>query len=202
MNKYKILWSDMHSNLHHESINKLPLWFEQVKDIFDFWPFAYYPYYMRKDECGLGVEDIYSMDKVQADWEYIREFTEKVNKEGFPMFMGYEWQGAGKDGDHNVFFLKNNQNPYFPLRYSELEKNFREVDCIAIPHHLAYELGHRGKNWETHNDKFSPFAEIYSSHGSSENDESQFTMDRHIHMGPRTGVTAVEKVGRKDINLE
>ncbi|WP_261793435.1 DUF3604 domain-containing protein [Fusobacterium varium] len=193
MDKYKILWSDMHSNLHHESINKLPLWFEQVKDIFDFWPFAYYPYYMRKDECGLGVEDIYSIDKVQADWEYIREFTEKVNKEGFPMFMGYEWQGAGKDGDHNVFFLKNNQNPYFPLRYSELEKNFREVDCIAIPHHLAYELGHRGKNWETHNDKFSPFAEIYSSHGSSENDESQFTMDRHIHMGPRTGVTAVEK---------
>lgn len=55
MDKYKILWSDMHSNLHHESINKLPLWFEQVKDIFDFWPFAYYPYYMRKDECGLGV---------------------------------------------------------------------------------------------------------------------------------------------------
>lgn len=70
----------MHSNLHHESIDKLPAWFEQVKDIFDFWPFAYYPYYMRKDECGLGVEDIYPMDKVQADWEYVRKFTEKLMK--------------------------------------------------------------------------------------------------------------------------
>lgn len=25
----------------------------------DFWPIAYYPYTMRKDETGLGVEDRY-----------------------------------------------------------------------------------------------------------------------------------------------
>ena len=35
---------------------------------------------------------------------------------------------------------------------------------------FSYQLEHRGKNWETHNDKFSPFVEIYSSHGSSENE--------------------------------
>lgn len=193
MGKYKILWSDMHSNLHHEKIEELPKWFEQVKELFDFWPFAYYPYYMRKDESGLGVEDRYTDEEVEKDWEYIREFTKKVNAEGFPMFMGYEWQGAGKDGDHNIFFLNNNNLPVFPMRYEELVKKYSDEKCIGIPHHLAYQLEHRGKNWETHNDKFSPFVEIYSSHGSSENDESQIGMDRHVHMGPRTGATAVEK---------
>ena len=54
---YKILWTDMHSNIHHEQMNELPQWFDQVQKMMDFWPIAYYPYTMRKDETGLGVED-------------------------------------------------------------------------------------------------------------------------------------------------
>lgn len=190
---YKILWTDMHSNLHHERIEDLPLWFEQIKNTMDFWPFAYYPYYMRKDITGLGVEDKYSDFDIKKDWEYIRNFTDKVNKSGFPMFMGYEWQGAGLDGDHNVFFLNNNQEMHYPLRYQELKNSYLNEAAIGIPHHLAYQLEHRGKNWETHDDKFSPFVEIYSSHGSSENDYGSIDMNRHIHMGPRTGITCVER---------
>ena len=41
--------------------------------------------------------------------------------------------------------------------------------------------------------RFSPFAEIYSSHGCSENDDGPLTMNRHVHMGPRTGETTYEK---------
>ena len=190
---YRILWTDMHSNLHHESISELPKWLEQMKDTMDFWPFAYYPFYMKKDASGLGVEDKYDDDKINADWEYIREITNKANAEGFPMFMGYEWQGAGLDGDHNVFFKDNDEMMAYPLRYSELVEHFSGKNVIGIPHHLAYQLGHRGKNWETQNDEFSPFVEIYSSHGSSENDTTSIEMNRHIHMGPRTGMTAVER---------
>lgn len=189
----KILWTDMHSNLHHEVINELPKWTEQIRKTMDFWPFAYYPYYMKKDDSGLGVEDRYPLEDIQKDWEYIREFTNKINEEGFPMFMGYEWQGAGKDGDHNVFFKDNHQQMEYPLRYEELVEAYKDVDAIGIPHHLAYQEGHRGKNWSTHNDKFSPFVEIYSSHGSSENDNGPIEMSRHIHMGPRTGITCVER---------
>ena len=93
------------------------------------------------------------------------------NAEGFPMFMGYEWQGSGKDGDHNVFFLDNEQEMHHPLRYEELVKSYEGVSAIGIPHHIAYQLGSRGKNWETHNETFSPFVEIYSSHGCSESDD-------------------------------
>ena len=41
---YKILWADMHSNIHHEQMNELPQWFDQVQKMMDFWPIAYYPY--------------------------------------------------------------------------------------------------------------------------------------------------------------
>lgn len=191
--EYKKYWTDMHSNLHHEQIKDLPHWYEQVSQIMDFWPFAYYPFYMKKSQWGLGVEDIHEKELINSDWEYIREFTKKVNAEGFPMFMGYEWQGSGNDGDHNVFFLDNDQKMEHPLRYADLVKAYEGVDAIGIPHHLAYQLGSRGKNWETHNEKFSPIAEIYSSHGCSENDEGPLGMNRHIHMGPRTGVTCYEQ---------
>lgn len=190
--KYKKLWTDMHSNLHHEKMDQLPKWFDHIRQLVDFWPFAYYPFYMKATTYGLGVEDRYEDAVIERDWEYIREFTNQVNQEGYPMFMGYEWQGSGLDGDHNVFFLDNNQYQKHPYRYQDLVAAHKGVDAIGIPHHVAYQLGSRGKNWETHDETFSPLAEIYSSHGCSENDDGPLSMTRHIHMGPRTGETAYE----------
>ncbi|MDD3253562.1 MAG: hypothetical protein PHV18_13510 [Lachnospiraceae bacterium] len=190
---YKKLWTDMHSNIHHDQMEALPLWFEQIKKEMDFWPIAYYPFYMRPTECGLAVEDRYDDALIEKDWEGIKAFTRKANEEGFPMFMGYEWQGAGLDGDHNVFFLADEGEQKHPMRYQELAEEFKGQAVIGIPHHLAYQPGSRGKNWDTHDEQFSPFAEIYSSHGSSENDDGPLTMNRHVHMGPRTGETTYEK---------
>ncbi len=189
----KIYWTDMHSNLHHEKMMNLETWVQHIKQLMDFWPIAYYPYYMRPLPSGWLVEDLHDMDKIIKDWEMIRNVTNQANAEGFPMFMGYEWQGSGGDGDHNVFFKDNQQDPVFPLRYETLFELNQGKNTIAIPHHLAYQLGNRGKNWQTHHDDFSPFVEIYSSHGSSENDTDSIPMDRHIHMGTRTGQTSVSK---------
>lgn len=201
MKDYKIYWADMHANLHHEQIDSLEKWYEQLKETTDFWPIAYYPYHVRKDETGIGLEDIHDKEIVDKDWETIREFTNKVNKEGFPMFMGFEWQGSGEDGDHNVFFKDNNQNIINPLRYEDLYKAYENKGAIAIPHHTAYYLNHRGKNWDTHKELFSPFAEIYSSHGSSENDETCIPMDRHIHMGPRCDSGSLESGWKRGFHL-
>lgn len=186
-----IYWTDFHSNIHSSQMNELEKWYKQVEQIFDFWPIAYYPYGMRKDATGLDVEDKIDDSKIQQDWNQLREFTNKVNNSGYPMFMGYEWQGNGLDGDHNVFFEDNHQDPKFPLNYLELIQEYKDVEAIGIPHHTAYALNNRGKNWKNQNDTFSPFAEIYSSHGSSEMDDNSITMDRHIHMGPRCDQTSV-----------
>lgn len=186
-----IYWTDFHSNIHSDQMKDLEKWEKQIEETLDFWPVAYYPYSMRKDASGLAVEDHIPLETIQKDWEQLRAFTDHVNAQGFPMFMGYEWQGNGLDGDHNVFFKDNRQNPSFVLDYHELIDNYASVEAIGIPHHTAYQLRNRGKDWDRQNDTFSPFAEIYSSHGSSESDETSIPMERHVHMGPRTDQTSV-----------
>ena len=189
----KKLWTDLHSNIHHNQMEELDKWVEHAKAVLDFWPIAYYPFQMIKSETGAGLEDLCPKEAVEKDWEQIREKVNQVNAEGYPMFMGYEWQGCGFDGDHNVFFLDNNQPMKHPMRYEELKKAYEGEEAIAIPHHVAYQLNSRGKNWATHDEEFSPFAEIFSSHGCSENDTGPLDMERHLHMGPRTGETCYER---------
>ena len=191
--KYKILWADMHSNPHHEQIGDLDRWLDHARKNLDFWPVAYYPFYSCHLPNGLVLEETLDPEKMKEDWEKVRQLTEKANEEGFPMFMGYEWQGSGQDGDHNVFFLHNDGEMAMPLNYKDLVEHYRGQAVIGIPHHVAYQPGFRGKNWDTHDEQFSPFAEIYSSHGCSENDYGLLAMSRHSHMGPRTGETCGEQ---------
>lgn len=191
-NPGKLLWTDMHSNMHSEHMDHLDAWYNHAKEVIDFWQIAYYPYHMRPEKNGFSVEDLIPAEQYKAQWETLRAFTKSKNAlGGLPLFMGFEWQGAGEDGDHNVFYLDNDQEIHMPLRYAELLKKLPAGRAIAIPHHLAYQLGHRGKNWSTHSETFSPFAEIYSSHGSSESGYTDLHMMRHIHMGPRAGGTSV-----------
>lgn len=187
----KLLWCDLHANIHSEQLKDINTWYEFAKEMTDFWPIAYYPFHMRRDSTGIGLEDILEKEKRDADWEYIRKFVMEKSNSNYLLFMGYEWQGAGLDGDHNVFYKNLDEKLYAPLRYSELTDKLPLNEAIAIPHHLAYALGHRGKNWSTHNSLYSPFVEIYSSHGSSESDTTEIHMGRHIHMGPRTSGTDV-----------
>ena len=191
--KFKKLWTDLHSNIHHDQMEQLEKWCDHARQVMDFWPIAYYPMYMRRNESGAPLEDIYPREAIEKDWEEIRKVVKQQNEEGWPMFMGYEWQGCGFDGDHNVFFLDNDQEMLHPMRYGELRDAYQDTEAIAIPHHVAYQLKSRGKNWATHDEEFSPFAEIYSSHGCSENDTGNYDMERHLHMGPRTGETCYER---------
>jgi len=191
--KYNIYWSDLHSNIHHDQLDQLSQWFEQVKETTDFWPIAYYPYYNKPYKGNLTLESLYPETVINQDWEKIRDFTKKINELGFSMFMGYEWQGSGEDGDHNVFFKDNEQMMVFPFCYQELYAYYKDIAAIAIPHHPAYQLGFRGKNWQTQIDAFSPFVEIYSSHGCSENDQTALPMNHHVHMGPRTSKTCGQR---------
>lgn len=186
---YQVLFTDFHSNIHHNQISQLKDWYLHAGKTLDFWAVAYYPYGLRTTDGGMAVEDLLPDGKTQADWDTIRSFLQNMDDPDFPVFPGYEWQGAGLDGDHNVFY-KSDGPMVHPQRYDELCQSVGR-DAIGIPHHLAYMKGHRGKNWDTHNEAFSPIAEIYSSHGSSESGYADLPMHRHIHMGPRTGGTSV-----------
>lgn len=198
---YHRYWADMHSNIHHGQMSELEQWYEQAKQVMDFWPIAYYPFAMRRTPSGAGLEDLIPQDDYESDWEQVRCLAQKAQAEGWPLFMGYEWQGDGSDGDHNVFFLENDAPILQPRTYRALRDAFADREAIAVPHHMAYRLTSRGKNWDTHDPKFSPIAELYSSHGSSENDDGPFGMDRHVHMGPRVSSTSYEAGTRRGFRV-
>lgn len=184
----KIMWGDFHSNLHHAHIlGDFDSWYEQAKEMLDFWAVVYYPF--RPYEGSK--EDITDYEVVKEDLEIMQQkLKDKFEKDGYIVFPAYEWQGDGSDGDHNVFF-KENLTWYNPLTYKELIEKLPLGEAIAIPHHPGYAVGHRGKNWATHNPDYSPVTEIYSSHGCSEDDVSAIPLDVHIHMGPKEGAGTV-----------
>ena len=190
--KYKALYSDFHTNIHPSQIHEFEDWYEHARKVIDFWLIAYYPYEKYTFGKGLKSEREIPQERYEKDFETLKKSIRMLNDKhsDFPMFLGYEWQGAGLDGDHNVFFLDEG-DIHLPRRYEDLAKGYEGQNVIGIPHHLAYEVGHRGKNWDTHVAWFSPFAEIKSQHGSSEYGITDMAMDRHIHMGPRTGGTSV-----------
>jgi len=71
-----------------------------------------------------------------------------------------------------------------PELYAEIRR--RGLRALVIPHHTAYRTGRRGKDWSVHDERLSPFAEVFSNHGCSESDEEWIGLRRNWHMGPGT----------------
>ncbi len=203
--EYRLYWGDGHLNVHGKDIwypeltwERLERIFEAAKSHLDFLPIAYYPF-IWYEKNGLIIESCGHRDKFLDEWALIQEAVAKMNSPGtFVTFLGYEWHGNRRRyGDHNVYYLKD----YMPLDASEtlpeLYEHLRENQGIAIPHHTAYQVGERGKDWSFHDDDLSPFVEIYSSHGSSEGCDTPFTLNRNMDMGPRTsGGTVIDGLER------
>lgn len=189
--EYASYVTDLHLNLHPDQIDDLESWFDHCERVSDFFTLAYYPYQMVELAGGFGTEREMNPDLMREQWDRILAFlAEREERDGFVCFPGFEWQGTGEDGDHNVYF-KTSGEIALPARYEQLVERYRGQDVIGIPHHLAYSLGNRGKNWDTHDETFSPIAEVFSHHGCSERDMTSIPMERHIHMGPRVDETSV-----------
>ncbi|NQT51393.1 DUF3604 domain-containing protein, partial [bacterium] len=102
----------------------------------------------------------------------------------FVTFPGYEWQGDGSSGDHNVFARAEGLPVFRVDTLAELYACLRGREAIAIPHHTAYRVGLRGHDWSVHDEALSPFAELFSVHGCSETDEEWVGLRGNPHMGP------------------
>lgn len=192
--EYQSYITDLHVNLHPDQIDLLDKWYQHTKKVADFFTIAYYPYHMVPVKNGFNAEEELDEPARTKQWETIEAYLKAHNAtDDFISFLGYEWQGTGEDGDHNVYFKGNEGKLLLAPRYQDLVQEFAGQAVMGIPHHLAYSSGNRGKNWQTHDEKFSPLVEIYSHHGSSESDETNLPMNRHVHMGPRVdGNTVVD----------
>ena len=118
--KYEHLWADMHSNIHHNQMQDLDRWYQHAKQVMDFWPIAYYPFAIRRTPTGGELEDLIPSEDCARDWAQITALAKRAEAEGWPLFPGYEWQGNGTDGDHNVFFPDTDGLFAQPRTYREL----------------------------------------------------------------------------------
>lgn len=188
----------MHDNTHQApdpdfSMDKR---LETAAKHLDFYCAAYYPSTspafkkgghpsQDKGKQPLNVERAKSPDIMDAEWRESTEAVARHNIEGrFVAFPGFEWQGDGSWGDHNVFFKEDNPPIYRVDSLEELYAKMRKHKSLAIPHHTAYVRGFRGKNWDVLDEELSPFAEIYSIHGSSEGDQFGIGLRTNPFLGP------------------
>jgi len=199
MDDLKLYWGDTHSQYppHIAPENKWAVCVERsleaAAQYIDFMPVIFYPALHLVSRRGMAdLESRGWRDEFVPYWETITELAKKHHRPGeFVTFPGYEWIGDRTTwGDHNVVYLYDGQPLDLSLHIDDLYANLRTRDGIAIPHHSGYMPGHRSKDWSHYGEQLSPFAEIFSVHGSSESESSPLPMDRNTIMGPRvTGNT-------------
>lgn len=194
---FNIYWGEMHQNTHLTRENP-PL--EDIvafaSSYLDFYTGAYYTAFNRKIPVkseyrqertwnGLSLESIKSPEKLITEWNEFQHVSRHYNRPGsFVMFPGYEWQGDGRWGDHNVVYFKEGHPICTAKTLAGLYSFLKDKEAIAIPHHTGYNVGLRAPTWSLCDENISPFAEIYSAHGCSETDEEWVGLRVNTYMGP------------------
>lgn len=125
------------------------------------------------------------------DWERISRVVAESNDPGrFVTFPGFEF--AREEGDYNLYLCQPISTLPEIKDYPDLFAFARREGAIVIPHHLGYKVGCRGMRWDWFDPSIMPLVEMFSMHGSSEDDRGDFPMDLPW-MGPReTGGTVLK----------
>lgn len=198
MDSYTVFWGETHDNTYQfspakDSISQV---LSKAASHLDFYAAAYYTSQASAFEEGghqsekesasdLILEGWKEDDRLNREWAEVQAATREKNEPGsFVTFPGYEWQGDGSPGDHNVYAFEEGLPIFKVNTLSELYERLRGHNALAIPHHTAYRPGRRGRDWSVYDERLSPFAEVYSVHGSSETDEELIGMRSNFYMGP------------------
>ncbi|NOZ32679.1 MAG: hypothetical protein GXP01_06315, partial [Alphaproteobacteria bacterium] len=119
-----------------------------------------------------------------------------ANQDGeFAAFLGFEWHSS-QFGDQCVVFPDDHRPLIFPKDVATLRGFCMEHDALMVPHHLAYPSGNRGVNWEVFDEACTPVVEIFSEHGSSEDDRGPYPFFSHSMGGRQTSNTVAAALAR------
>jgi len=161
-------WGEIHTHTGLSDGNGSPEDnFDIAQSHLDFWAMA-------DHACD---EEVFNLDYrernpdhevLNEEWGRVQELCRSHEDVGqFIPFLAYEWTNY-QYGHHNVYYLDYDQPIRMPATLPELYDAVRDVDALVIPHHSSYPVGICGKNWDFHDEALTPFVEIYSLHGSSE----------------------------------
>ena len=207
-----IYWGESHHNFYVLGNTEVDLdsLFCGARDHLDFVTAAYYTpllnYYRPElnppGKSGFRLEAWKPEALIDREWAAVQEATLQYNDPGaFVTFPGYEWQGDSTSGDHNVVYRREGGQVHCVDTLAELYARLHGQEALAIPHHTAYRIGMRGKNWSVHDETISPYAELFSCHGCSETDETWVGMWRNHHMGPNLAGGTYEDALRRGLHI-
>jgi hypothetical protein len=200
MKEYQLFWGETHHNTY-QFAEQTPSMDEICRDAakhLDFYAAAYYTSCADAFRPGghaveLGGAQALILEKwkdkarLKREWAEIEEASRLHNQPGvFVTFPGYEWQGDGSWGDHNVYYREEGLPVFRVQTIKDLYHCLRGHNTIAVPHHTGYYVGRRAPDWSLCDEQISPFVELFSIHGSSEVDEEWIGLRQNSHLGPGT----------------
>lgn len=174
-------------------------------------------YLFGRDEANLDCCAL--TDHWHNDWELMKRMAKKYYAPGrFVTFLAEE---SGTNQDHINLYHKTCDAPPMSKNPKKIEQFYKIVendylskglDVIGGPHHFAFDRGQEIYPWQSWDDSFMRFAEIFSNHGTGEyagNDKplhttnSNKTMQAGLALGKRFGVigssdTHISRPGRSN----
>lgn len=190
--EYNLYWADLHKHMtgpgaDRSRIDEVVSDAEQHLDVVAIhcYPFKWH---RKGREGGIREESTGHDPDFDTWWTQLQRASKRHLEPGeFVTIPAYEWHGNRAEwGDHNVYFRDEGYPMDSTREFPELLDSLDSDSALVIPHHTAYEVGNRGKNWTIHDSSFSPVSEVYSAHGSSEAVDAPVPMDDNDLMGPRT----------------
>lgn len=189
----KVFWGDLHNHCNitygHGDMRDA---FEAAKEQLDFvsvTPHAMWPDIdMLGDDPRLGWVIGYHKDAFRrlrsGNYQKYLDMTREYNSDGkFLTFCGYEAHSMVY-GDHVALHKELDAPLVECTSIEDWKEKFKGKDVFVTPHHMGYQTGYRGYNWQYFTEgPQTPFVEMFSRHGLAESDQGDYP---YLHdMGPR-----------------
>jgi hypothetical protein len=146
---------------------------------------------MPKMEGGREQHWIDGFARLEEAWSKLVRLTAEANRrDDFVALLGFEWHSSAF-GDQCVLFPNDDGDRVSPDHIEDLRAYCRSRSALMIPHHLSYPTGHRGVNWGVFTEKCTPVVEVFSEHGSAEDDRGAYAYFNHS-LGPRVTENTVQ----------
>lgn len=189
--KLKYYWGDLHNHCNltygHGDLDKA---YEAAREQLDFvsvTPHAMWPDIPGKDDPRLEWVIEYhesAFRRLRAGgWDRYTKMNEKFNSKDFITFLSYECHSM-QHGDHVVLNYDMDAPLVECTSVEDLKDKLKDTKTFITPHHMGYQEGYRGYNWDFFSEgRQTPFVEMYSRHGLAESDLGDYP---YLHdMGPR-----------------
>ena len=184
--EYQVYFGDLHN---HNNIGyaagSLGRTFEIARNHLDFFAFTPHGWWNDIEEYPFNIQHkwLNGFAVVQERWPEVIGMAKKYDRAGeFVPITGFEWHSTNC-GDYHILFPVLDA-PYKRFnQLAELQKFAKQHRAIMIPHHPAFEVGHRGANFALLDPEVSPVVDIFSEFGSAEHDRAPHPYVRHTEGG-------------------